>query len=168
MEFEKVIRERKSTRLFSSKEVEQDKIDKILEAGRIAPTARNNQPFKIYVVKSKEGIKKIDKGTICRYKAPVVFIVCADREKAFRKQEYSSYEMDASIVTTHMMLEATNIGIDNIWIGLFDEEVVKREFEIPENYNVVSLLPIGYKSKLCPPNPFHNKRKPIEELVEYK
>ena len=168
MEFEKVIRERKSTRLFSSKEVEQEKIDMILEAGRIAPTARNTQPIKIYVVKSKEGIKKIDKCSPCRYKAPVVFIVCADREKAFRKQEYSSYEMDASIVTTHMMLEATNIGIDNIWIGMFDEAKVKEEFNIPDNYNVASLLPVGYNSKLCPPSPFHNKRKSIDELVEYR
>ena len=168
MEFESVIRERKSTRLFSDKEVEQEKIDKILEAGRIAPTAKNAQPIKIYVVNSKEGIKKIDKCSPCRYRAPLVFIVCADREKAFRKQEYSSYEMDASIVTTHMMLESTNIGLNNIWIGMFDEDKVREEFNIPENFNVISLLPVGYKSKLCPPSPFHNRRKSIEELVEYR
>ena len=168
MEFEKVIKERKSCRLFSSKNVEQEKIDKILEAGRIAPTAKNSQPIKIYVVNSEEGIKKIDKCSPCRYKAPLVFIVCSDREKAFRKQEYSSYEMDASIVTTHMMLEATNIGLDNIWIGMFDETKVKEEFNIPDNFNVVSLLPVGYKSKLCPISPFHNIRKNIDKIVEYR
>lgn len=168
MEFEKVIRERKSTRLFSNKEVEQDKIDMILEAARIAPTAKNSQPIKIYVVKSEEGLKKIDKSSPCRYKSPLVFIVCADREKAFRKSEYSSFEMDASIVTTHMMLEATNIGLDNIWIGMFKEDVLRSEFDIPDNLIPVSLLNVGYKSKLCPPSPLHNIRKSIDKLVEYR
>ena len=85
MEFEKVIRERKATRLFSNKKIEKEVLNNILEAGRIAPTAKNIQPIKIYVVESEEGIKKIDKCTPCRYKAPTVLIVCGDKDKAFNK-----------------------------------------------------------------------------------
>lgn len=168
MEFEKVIRERKATRKFSNKPVEQEKLEKILEAGRIAPTAKNFQPIKIYVVESEEGLMKIDKATKCRYGAPVVLLVCGDKEQAYAKNDYSTYEMDASIVTTHMMLEATNVGIDNIWIELFDAKILREEFEIPNSLIPVCLLPIGYKSKLCPPSPFHKIRKDIDEIVEYK
>ena len=168
MEYEKLIKERKSTRLFSNKEVEQEKIDKILEAGRLAPTAKNVQPFKIIVVKSEEGLKKIDKCTPCRYKAPVVLIVCGDVEKAYVKDDTPMYVMDASIVNTHMMLEATNIGVDNIWIEYFDTDKLINEFELPSNLKPVCLLPIGYKAKLCPPSPLHKIRKSIDKLVEYR
>lgn len=168
MDFENVIRERKATRKFCHIPVEQEKLEKILEAGRIAPTAKNAQPIKIYVVKSEEGLKKIDKATKCRYGAPIVLLVCGDKEKSYVKDGSPIYQMDASIVTTHMMLEATNVGIDNIWIELFDGEKLRTEFDIPDNLIPVCLLPIGYKSKLCPPSPFHKIRKDIDELVEYK
>lgn len=168
MEFDKVIRDRKATRMFSNKKLEKEKIDLILEAGRLAPTAKNLQPFKVYVVMSEDGIKKIDMATKCRYGAPVVLVVCGDKEKSYVKDGSPIYQMDASIVTTRMMLKATDIGVDNIWIELFDSEVLRKEFDIPDNLIPVSLLPIGYKSKLCPPSPFHNIRKDIDKLVEYK
>ena len=153
---------------FSSKEVEQDKLDKILEAGRIAPTARNLQPIKIYVVRSEEYLNKIDKSTVCRYNAPVVLLVCGDTKRAYSKGRETTYEIDASIVTTHMMLEATNIGVNSVWVKAFDSEVISEEFNLPNNIKPVCLLPIGYKAKLCPPSPFHKIRKNIKELVEYR
>lgn len=168
MEFDKVIRERKSTRLFSNKEVEEEKLNKILEAGRLAPTAKNVQPFKIYVIKSKDGIKKIDKATPCRYKAPVVLMILGDKEKAFKKKDNSMYVMDCSIVATHMMLEATNLGVDNIWIEYFNEDELKKEFDISSNLEPAILLMIGYKSKLCPLSPMHKIRKKLDDIVEYK
>ena len=164
MDFETVIRERKSTRLFSNKEVEKEKLDKVLEAGRIAPTAKNGQAFKIIVVNSEEGLKKIDECSPCRYKAPLVLIVCGNKEKAYN----GKYAIDPSIVATHMLLEATNVGLDNIWIGYFDEEKVIEKFELGEEWIPVMLLPLGYKAKLCPPSPMHKIRKKIEDLVEYK
>ena len=166
MEFEEVIRNRKSTRLFGSKKLEKEKLDLILEAGRLAPTAKNNQPIKIYVVQSEEGLKSIDKASICRYKASTVLIVCGDKEKSYQKNGMPIYVVDASIVGTHMMLEATNVGVDSIWIELFDEEVLRKEFDIPDNLVPVLMMPLGYKAKLCPPSPFHNKRKSIEDIVE--
>jgi nitroreductase len=168
MDFESVIVNRKSTRLFGRKELEDEKLNAILEAGRIAPTAKNNQPIKIYVVKSNEGLKKIDKASPCRYGSSTVLIICGDTNKAFSKDDHSTYEIDASIVTTHMMLEATNQGVDNIWIDLFDRKVIREEFEIPENLIPVAMLPLGYKSKLCPPSPKHNSRIKLKDMIEYK
>ncbi len=168
MEFENVIRKRSATRKFSAKKIEEEKLNKILEAGRIAPTAKNIQPFKIYVIQSDEGLMKLDKATRCRYGAPTVLLVCGDKEKAYTKEDYSTYEMDASIVATHMMLEATNVGIDNIWIELFDENVLREEFEISNNLIPVCLLPIGYRAEDCPINPLHERRKEINDIIEYK
>ena len=168
MDFESVIRKRHSTRKFSSKGLEKEKLEKILEAGRIAPSAKNLQPIKIYVVKSAEGLEKIDKASPCRYKAPIVLIVCGNKDEAFRKDNDSTYSIDASITATHMMLEATNIGVDSVWVKLFSEEVIRQEFEIPENIAPICLLPIGYKDIDCPESSNHNIRKSIEEIVEYR
>lgn len=168
MKFEDIIKNRTATRKFSDKKVEQEKLDKILEAGRLAPTAKNLQPFKIYVINSQDGVSKLDECTPCRYGAKTVLLVCGDKDKAFEKDGHSTYEMDSSIVATHMMLEATNLGIDNIWIEFFDSEKLRKAFDIPDNLVPVCLLPIGYKSDDCPKSPGHGVRKSIEELAEYR
>ena len=166
-DFETVIRKRTAVRKFSSLVPSSEKINKILEAGRIAPTAKNLQPIKIYVVKDISNIKKIDKVTPCRYNAPIVLIICGDKDNSYVKGDYPIYQIDASIVATHIMLEATNVGVDNIWIENFDNEVLKKEFNLPSNLEPVCLIPLGYKSSDCPININHNKRKSIEEIVEY-
>ncbi|MBP5684611.1 MAG: nitroreductase family protein [Bacilli bacterium] len=168
MEFEDIIRRRTATRKFSDKKIEQEKIDKILEAGRLAPTAKNKQPIKIYVVNSNEGLNKIDKASRCRYGASTVFIVCGNKNEAFQKENHTTYEMDACIVATHMLLEATNLNVDNIWVELFDEQVLREEFKIPSEIVPVCILPMGYKDIDCPLNPMHNIRKDINDLVEYR
>ena len=168
MEFENIIRKRTAVRKFSDKKIEKEVLDKILEAGRLAPTAKNNQPFKIYVVNNEEGLLKIDNASRCRYGAKTVLIVCGNKDEAYHKGDYSTYEMDSCIVATHMMLEATNVGVDNIWIELFDEAILRNEFNIPNEYIPVCLLPLGYKAADCPINPLHEKRKNIEDIVEYK
>lgn len=168
MEFNKVIKDRTATRKFSNKKVEKTKLDEILEAGRIAPTAKNLQAFKIYIINSEDGIKKLDECTPCRYGASTILVVCGDKDNAFNKDGHSTYEMDASIVATHMMLEATNLGVDNIWIEFFDCAKLKKMFDIPENLIPVCLLPLGYKAENCPASPGHNVRKNIEDLIEYR
>ena len=167
MEFEDIIRKRTSVRKFSDIKLEQEKLDKILEAGRLAPTAKNNQPIKIYVINSNVGIDKIDKASRCRYGAKTILIVCGNKEDSYHKGEYTTAEMDSCIVATHMMLEATNIGVDNIWIEVFDENILREEFNIPNEFIPICLLPIGYKDENCPTNPNHNLRKDISDIVEY-
>lgn len=168
MEFERVIKERTSVRKFSDRIVEKELLDKILEAGRLAPTAKNKQPIKIYVIQSDNELKKIDKSSRCRYGAKTVLIVCGDKEESFHKNNFTTYEIDACIVATHMMLEATNLGVDNIWIEAFDENILREELNIPQQLIPVCLLPLGYKTDDCPINPMHNVRKSISEIVEYR
>ena len=168
MEFEEVIRKRTAVRKFSDRKLEKEKLDKILEAGRLAPTAKNNQPIKIYFVQSDEGIDKIDKATRCRYGAKTVLIICGNKEQSLKKDDFTTYEMDSCIVATHIMLEATNLGVDNIWIEAFDGKILREEFNISNELVPVCLLPLGYKAEDCPMNPLHNIRKSIEDIVEYK
>lgn len=165
-DFETVIRKRTATRKFKEDKIPKEKLEKILEAGRLAPTAKNNQPQKIYVVQSPEGIEKVDKITPCRYGANTVLIVCSDKNIAWSKDNYSSYEIDASIVATHMMLEATNVGIDNIWIEMFDKEKLKKEFNLNKGIEPVCLIPLGYAADDYAGNPLHNQRKDLKETVE--
>lgn len=166
MEFEKVIRERHATRKFQNKVVEREKLEKILEAARLAPTAKNIQPIKILVVENE--LDKIDLASPCRYGAQTVLVVCGNKEECFEKNNHSTLEIDASIVATHMMLEATSLGIANIWIELFDRDVLRKELNIPENLVPVCLIPIGYEEENLPVNPNHLNRKRLEEIVEYR
>ena len=167
MEFEKVIRERTATRKFKPDKINDELLNKILQAGNLAPTAKNKQPQKILVVKSKEGLEKIDKVCPCRYGAPICLIIASDKSNAFTKENHSTYEMDACIVATHMMLEATNLGVDNIWIEMFDNNLLKDEFNFDENIEPICILPLGYKADDYEGNPMHNKRKNLSEIVEF-
>lgn len=167
MEFERVIKERFSTRMFKTTKIKEEDLKKILEAGRLAPTAKNLQPQKIYVIQTEEGLNKIDKITPCRYNAQTCLLVCSDKNIAWTNENYSSYEMDACIVATHMLLEATNIGINNIWIRMFKREEVQKEFNLKENIIPICIIPLGYKKEECKPSPLHTIRKDIKETVEY-
>lgn len=167
MEFEEVVKKRTATRKFSDKKVSAEDLKKILEIGRLAPTAKNVQPQKIFVLQSPEALEKLDTVTPCRYNAPVCLLVCADKNLAFTNGDYSSYEMDASIVATHMILEATNLKIDNIWVRHFDAENVKKVFSLPENIQPICLIPLGYADKSYTGNPLHTQRKPLSETVEF-
>ena len=167
MEFNDVIRKRTATRKFSDRKLSQEDIEKILEAGRLAPTAKNFQPQFIYVVISEEGLEKIDKITPCRYNAQCCLLVCSDKEIAFHKDEYSTYEVDATIVATHMILEATNLNIDSTWIEAFDKNEAKSVFELNANLEPVCIINLGYKTDDCPENQMHNQIKNLNEVVKY-
>ena len=168
MDFETVIRERCSTRRFGDKALEREKLDKILEAGRVAPTAKNMQDFKVYVIESESAIKKLDEVHPCRYGAPTSLLVCADNAVGFASDEgHKSGVIDACIVATHMMLEATNLGVDNIWTWAWGNEKMSELFDLPESIEPVCVLPMGYKSDEDHGSKMHDVRKDISELVEY-
>ena len=167
MNFETVIKNRTAVREFKANKVEDSKIEKILNAGRIAPTAKNLQPQKIYVVKSEDALGKIDEITPCRYGAPLCLLVCSDKNIAWKNDGYSSYETDASIVATHMLLEAVNLGLGSMWVRYFDVSEVIKKFNLPENVIPVCLIPIGYTADGYKESPLHNQRKELSETVTY-
>ena len=167
MEFEKIISTRQSTRKFYDKKPSKEIIDKILEAGRMAPTAKNVQPQKIYIAESKKAIEAIDKSSPCRYGAPLVLIVGVNTDEACCLDGHSTAEIDGSIVATHLMLAATDYDVDSIWIERFDRNILKKELNIPDNILPVCLLPVGYRADDCPASRNFHNRKPIENITEY-
>lgn len=134
MNFMELAADRYSVRSFSDKPVEQEKIDLILKAAQLAPTAVNFQPQMIYVLKSEAALGKINRLCRCIYGAPLVFLICSDERKTWKSQTepgYSAGEMDCSIVCTHMMLEAWELGVGSVWVRLFDVNKVAKAFDLP-------------------------------------
>lgn len=168
MEFEEVVKKRTATRKFSEKNIPQKTLERILKTASLAPTAKNLQPQKIYVLSSKRSLEKIDKISPCRYGAPTVLLVCSDKNIAWSDGEYSTYETDACIVATHIVLEATNLGVDNIWVRRFDIVGAKKEFSLPDNIEPICLIPMGYADKSYTGNPMHTVRKNLEETVIFE
>lgn len=170
MEFMEVVRERYSCKDYdSNRQVEKEKLDQILEAGRLAPTAKNLQEQHIYVVQSEEGLVKIDKLTRCRYGAPTVLLVAFDKNNVFTYPggKRDSGIEDASIVAPHLMLAAKDAGVESCWLNLFDPEEAAREFGLPDHEEVLMLLDLGYPAEGAGPMPNHGKRKDIAETVSY-
>ena len=168
MEFKDVVTNRYSCKNFDGRAVEKEKLQEILEAGRLAPTAKNLQEQKIYVVESAEKLALIDEATPCRYNAGTVLVVAYDRNNVFTYpgEKHHSGAEDATIVATHMILAAYNAGIDSCWLNFFDPEKVKQLFELPENEEVVMLMDLGYAKPGTRPMANHTSRKPLEETVK--
>lgn len=169
MEFADVIEKRYSCKNYSARKVEDEKLTAILNAGRVAPTAKNFQEQRIYVVRSEEGLAKIDAATPCRYGAPVCLVVAYDRSNMFTYPggKHTSGAEDAAIVATHMLLAAANAGVDSCWINFFDPEKLAAELGLPENEEVLMLMDLGYAAEGAGPLANHGLRKPLEETVAY-
>ena len=169
MEFAEVVKNRYSCKRYDGKQISEDQLDAVLQAGRLAPTAKNLQGQRIYVVQSAEGLAKIDELTPCRYGAPTVLVVAFDKNSVFvyPGEEANSGVEDASIVATHMMLAATNKGVDSCWLNFFDPAAVAKAFDLPENEQVLMLLDLGFAAEGFAPLPNHTSRKPLEETVKY-
>ena len=160
---------RYSVRKFKQEPVKQEAIDHILRAGQIAPTACNFQPYHVFVLQSEETIAKMRKCTKCHFDAPLGMLICYDNTQSW-KRKYDGQDsgwVDASIVTTHMMLEAWNQGVGSCWVMYFIPEAVKTEFELPDHLVPVALLVMGYPAEDAEVNPLHNQTKPLEELVSF-
>ena len=166
--FMELARQRYAVREYAQTPIEQAKLDSILEAGRLAPTARNVQPQHIYVLQSPEAIAKINELTRCAYGATVVFLVCYDTDSVWTRIGSNSGDMDCSIVGTHMMMEATELGLGTCWVKYFDPEEVAAAFELPANHKPSFLLPCGYAAETSKPSDKHFSRKPLSETVIYK
>lgn len=169
MEFSEVVKNRYSCKKFDGRKVEREKINEILEAGRLAPTAKNLQEQKIYVLESEEMLAKVDKLTPCRYGASVVLVVAFDKNNVFTYpgEKRDSGVEDATIVATHMMLAAANAGVDSCWLNFFNPDDAKKEIGLPENEEVLMLLDLGYAAPDNKPLENHNKRKALSETVKF-
>lgn len=169
MDFKEVIANRYSCKKYSGRMPEAEKITAILEAGRLAPTAKNLQEQHIYVLQSEESLKKLDSVTPCRYGAPVVLVVAFDKNNVFTYpgEKRDSGVEDATIVATQMILAAANEGVDSCWINFFDPDKLAQALALPENEEVLMVMDLGYAAEGAGPLPNHSSRKPLSETVSH-
>jgi nitroreductase len=151
MNFEELLKKRRSVREFLDKEVEEEKIKKLLWAAKESPSAGNLQSYEIIVVRNREKIREIafhgdTQSSVAR--APVLFVICANRVKCgsvYGKRGHELYSVvDAAIAGEHIHLMAVELGLGSVWIGAFDPEGVKEVLNIPEGVEPIALMPIGY------------------------
>lgn len=157
-------------RKYQSTPIEDEKIEKILEAAKLAPTACNYQPQKIYVVKSEQMRAALAEATPCTFKAPVIFVVGYDKDRSAKGMIYEGHDFgdtDAAIVCTHMMLEAAELGLGTCWVGYFNEEKVKAALGLRANFCVRDLLPTGYPAADSVPGPMHAKSRDMDDMVAF-
>lgn len=176
MQFSEVIKNRYSCKKYDSeKQLSQEQLTAILEAGRLAPTAKNLQEQHVYVVQSPEALAKVDQCTPCRYGAPTVLVVAYDKTNVYtyptargpETDHRQSGVEDAAIVATHMMLAATNEGVDSCWLNCVHIDDLHAALHLPENEEIMMLLDLGFAAEGAAPLANHFSRKPLEETVSY-
>lgn len=170
MDFLSLARRRYACRSYTTAKVEREKLDRILQAARVAPTGANRQPQRLIVVQSDEGLERLAR---CArdFGAPCAVIVCADTSEAWVRRYDGKMigDIDATIVTDHMMLAATAEGLDTLWVCAFDPEAVRREFALTDAVTPVNILMIGYGAGEPAPADRHAEtRKPLEATVRYE
>ena len=163
MEFKEVVKNRYSCKKYSDRQVEPEKLTAILEAGRLAPTAKNLQEQHIYVLQTSEALAKIEEATPCRYNAPTVL----NNVFTYPGEKRDSGVEDATIVATHLILAAADEGVDSCWINYFNPDKLANILGQPENEEVLMIMDLGYAADGAGPLPNHSSRKPLSETVTY-
>lgn len=161
-----VINERFSCRDFKDKKISSEEVKAILEAARLAPTACNFQPEHIYVVEDEDLLLRLKSGTRFTFNAKTVFVICYDKNVSWHRGNDGKDhgDIDCAIITTHMMLASSALGLGSCYVCSMREKVIKEALGIPDNYVVSSLLPVGYPKDVLP----HGNRKSLDEIVIYK
>ncbi len=169
MEFADVVKNRYSCKSYSDRPVEREKLMAVLEAGRLAPTARNGQEQRIYVIQSPDVLSKLDSLTPCRYGAPTVLAVAWDTTHVYNypNSARDSGAEDAAIVATHMMLAAADQGLDSCWLNRFDPVETAAALGLPEGEALLMLLDLGYAAPGAGPLPNHGSRKDLSQTVTW-
>lgn len=171
MNFDEVIRKRKSIRKYSDKPVEKEVITALLECARLAPSAVNFQPWKFYVCHS-DGIKKAIRESYPRqwFAAAQVYIVaCGDHSRSWKRPSDGKdhCDIDVAIAVEHIVLKATDLGLGTCWVCNFDPQKVKEVLHLNDNIEPIVLLPLGYPLDEYEADPRSGKRKSLDEIVEW-
>jgi len=168
MEFIQLAKLRYSCRNYDSKPVEQEKLDLVLEAGRIAPSAANLQPWHFIVVRQKENLEKIRKVYPRDWfiTAPCVIVLCGDHNLSWKRKDKKDHcDIDVAIAADHMTLQAADLGLGTCWICNFDVQLCSKLFNLPANLEPIVLLPLGYPLDQSDPDRHGSKRKPLKDIV---
>ena len=168
MSFAQLVRERYSVRKFDSRPIGEEALGKILEAGRLAPTGCNYQPQRILVLRGEALERSLD-CTPFKYGQQAVLVICWDKTESWKSRTGRDIGVvDGTIVLTQMMYQAQELGIGSLIVGMYKEPMLRERFRIPEHYEIVSLLMLGYPAQDCQPHPqLHAQRKDLEQTVFY-
>jgi nitroreductase len=159
-----------SVRKFTEKPVEQEKLDAVLHAVQIAPTTKNNQPFRVYVLRSEAAIAKLAALTPCVFGAKMVLLFTYNTKEQWQNPLQAgicSGVEDVSIAATHAMLAAQELGLATCWCNYFPNAEVEKAFALPADEKSVLFMPLGYAAPDAVPAPPHTQKKPLGELVKY-
>lgn len=169
MEYMDVVKERYSCKKYDSRPIEKEQLDAILQAGRLAPTAKNLQEQHVYVLQSEQALATIDEVTPCRYGASTVLVVAFNSEDVYTYPggKRDSGIEDATIVATHMLLAAKNAGVESCWVNNFDPQVLKEKLNLPAQEEILMIMDLGYPAEGVGPLANHANRKSLEQTVTY-
>lgn len=170
VDFLDLAKRRRSVRGFQNRLIEKEKLMEILEAGRVAPSAKNFQPLHFIVAQDKAVREQI--GTTYRGawlpEAPVIIVVCGDHSQSWRRADGKDHcNIDAAIAIDHMTLAAANLGIGSCWVCAFNAMECHRLFRLPAHLEAIALLPLGYPAEEGVSQQTAKKRKQLEELVHW-
>ena len=167
MTFLNLAKERYSCRQLSDRPVEEEKIEQILKAGQMAPTAVNKQPYRIFRCDSEKAKAAIHQVTNCTFGAETFLIVGGRAEEAWVREfdNKNFVDVDAAIVATHMMMAIKDLGLDTTWVGYFDAPKLKDLLPELAPYNLVAIFPVGYAKEEAKPSDRHEKRRDLSETV---
>ncbi len=170
MNFMELAKSRYSVRKFDDRPVDRKTLDLILAAGNVAPTGCNYQPQRIYVVQSEEKIAKLNELSKCIFGAKTVLLFTYSEDEDWKnplEKGVHSGVQDVSIVATHIMLEAWELGVGTCWVNYFANSRLEKELGLPENERAVLLMPMGYPADDSLPLKLHEEFKNIDETVRY-
>jgi nitroreductase len=168
MSFLELAKKRCSVRKYRDAEVEEEKLRQMLEAGRIAPSAVNFQPWYFIVVRD-EALRRQVGSSYKRdwiVQAPVIIVICGDHKLAWKRFDGKDHcDIDVSIAIDHMTLAAADLGLGTCWVCAFNHQVIREVFKLPEHIEPIALLPIGYPAEISDENRHDSQRKPFDEIV---
>jgi nitroreductase len=170
MSFIEIAKKRYSVRSFQKKAVEPEKLEQILEAGRIAPSAVNYQPWVFVVAQSEAARKKITAAYPREWLAgaPVIIVICGDHSQSWKRRDGKDHcDIDAAIAVDHMTLAAANLGLGTCWVCAFDAALCHQVLGLPDHLEPIVLLPLGYPADAPDGHRYETKRKKLEEIVRW-
>lgn len=168
MSFGDLARSRYSSRKYKADPVEEDKLDYILDAGRVAPSACNYQPWKIYVLNGRDNLEKIYPAYTAGWfrQAPVVLVICGDHHRSWKRADGKDHaDIDVAILADHITLAAAEQGLGTCWICAFDREKVAKVLRLPDHLEPIVILPLGYPADKGDPFRHEKQRKPLRQII---
>ena len=167
--FLQMAHERWSCRAFTSESVSHEQLEQLVEAALAAPTGCNYQPFHLWVIRGDDAVAQVRAHSKCHFGAPAFVVVGADAARAWQRP-YDGLNVggiDASIVATHLMLEAWELGLGTCWVAHFDAPAFKRAFPQMKGYELIALFPVGHPAPNAKPLPLHFLSKEEDELCTW-